>query len=375
MKKKLLYLLIYLFGCLSTINGQNVLLSDQAQISILTCGNGDQLYSIFGHTALRIYDPAFDIDIVYNYGTFDFSAPNFYLKFIKGDLQYFISTSRFDHFLYAYELDNRDVWEQVIYLQLHQKQELFHRLQNAINSEERYYTYKFIDRNCTTMVVDQLNTSFGEPLIQKVGNVEESYRHVINPFLENLFFEKLGINIIFGHRPDEAASQLFLPIEFLESLKVAELNGKPVAGQVITHNQQEPELLKSPWWNSMYVLLGFLVVVIMTRNTKIYLGFLIFCGGLGIFLLGVGLFSEHREVLWNYNALLFNPLLILMAFAYWKRKQKLFMNLRNIIISIGLIYFIYLINKAHFWMMLPIGLTIWILLQQLNKRIKKVIVL
>jgi hypothetical protein len=375
MKKKLLYLLIYLFGCLSTINGQNVLLSDQAQISILTCGNGDQLYSIFGHTALRIYDPAFDIDIVYNYGTFDFSAPNFYLKFIKGDLQYFISTSRFDHFLYAYELDNRDVWEQVIYLQLHQKQELFHRLQNAINSEERYYTYKFIDRNCTTMVVDQLNTSFGEPLIQKVGNVEESYRYVINPFLENLFFEKLGINIIFGHRPDEAASQLFLPIEFLESLKVAELNGKPVAGQVITHNQQEPELLKSPWWNSMYVLLGFLVVVIMTRNTKIYLGFLIFCGGLGIFLLGVGLFSEHREVLWNYNALLFNPLLILMAFAYWKRKQKLFMNLRNIIISIGLIYFIYLINKAHFWMMLPIGLTIWILLQQLNKRIKKVIVL
>jgi hypothetical protein len=375
MKKKLLYLLIYLFGCLSTINGQNVILSDQAQISILTCGNGDQLYSIFGHTALRIYDPVFEIDMVYNYGTFDFSAPNFYLKFIKGDLQYFISTSRFDHFLYAYELDNRDVWEQVIYLQLHQKQDLFHRLQNAINSQESYYTYKFIDRNCTTMVVDQLNTSFGEPLIQKVGNVEESYRHVINPFLENLFFEKLGINIIFGHRPDEAAAQLFLPIEFLESLKVAELNGKPVAGQIITHNHQDTTLLKSPWWNSMYVLLGFLLVIIMTRNTKIYLSFLIFCGCLGMFLLGVGLFSEHREVLWNYNALLFNPLLIVLAYAYWKRNQKLFMNLRNIIIIIGLVYFIYLMNKAHFWMMLPIGLTIWILLQQLNKRIKKVIVL
>ncbi|MFN3640941.1 MAG: DUF4105 domain-containing protein [Flavobacterium sp.] len=375
MKKNLLFFLMYVFGCFGTVNGQNITLSDQAQISILTCGNGDQLYSIFGHTALRIYDPAFDIDIVYNYGTFDFSAPNFYLKFIKGDLQYFISTSRFDHFLYAYEIDNRDVWEQVIYLQPHQKQELFHRLQKALNSQERYYTYKFIDRNCTTMVVDQLNSSFGEPLIQKVGNVEESYRHVINPFLENLFFEKLGINIIFGHRPDEAASQLFLPIEFLESLKVAELNGKPVAGQIIIHNQQDAELLKSPWWNSIYVLLGFLLVVIMTRNTKIYLGFLIFCGSLGIFLLGVGLFSEHREVLWNYNALLFNPLLIVMAFAYWKRKQKLFMNIRNIIIMIGLVYFIYLMNKAHFWMMLPIGLTIWILLRQLNKKIKKVIVL
>ncbi|MFN3756582.1 MAG: DUF4105 domain-containing protein [Flavobacterium sp.] len=375
MKKNLLFFLMYVFGCLSTMNGQNITLSDQAQISILTCGNGDQLYSIFGHTALRIYDPVYDLDIVYNYGTFDFAAPNFYLKFIKGDLQYFISTSRFDHFLYAYEIDNRDVWEQVIYLQPQQKQELFHRLQNAINSQERYYTYKFIDRNCTTMVVDQLNTTFGEPIIQKVGNVEESYRHVINPFLENLFFEKLGINIIFGHRPDEAALQLFLPIEFLESLKVAELKGKPVAGQVIIHNQQDAELLKSPWWNSMYVLLGFLLVVIMTRNTKIYLGFLIFCGSLGIFLLGVGLFSEHREVLWNYNALLFNPLLIVMAFAYWKRKQKLFMNIRNIIIMVGLVYFIYLMNKAHFWMMLPIGLTIWILLRQLNLRIKKVIVL
>lgn len=375
MKKNLLYLLIYVFGCFSTINGQNVTLSNQAQISILTCGSGDQLYSIFGHTALRIYDPAYDLDIVYNYGTFDFAAPNFYLKFIKGDLQYFISTSRFDHFLYAYELDNRDVWEQLIYLQPQQKQELFHRLQNALNSQERYYTYKFIDRNCTTMVVDQLNTSFGKPLIQKVGNIEESYRHVINPFLEELFFEKLGINIIFGHRTDEAASQLFLPIEFLESLKVAELNGKPVSGQIIIHNQQDAELLKSPWWNSMYVLLGFLLLVIMSRNTKIYLGFLAFCGLLGIFLLVVGLFSEHREVLWNYNALLFNPLLIVIAFAYWKKKQKLFMNLRNILIIIGLVYFIYLINKAHFWMMLPIGLTIWILLRELNNRIKKVIVL
>lgn len=371
MRRKLLTILLLVVSFSTQSFSQALTLSDRIQVSVLTCGNGDQLYSIFGHTALRIYDPSYDLDIVYNYGTFDFSTPNFYLKFIKGDLQYFISATRFDHFLYAYELDNRDVWEQVIHLSQNQKQELFVRMQQALNSEDRFYTYKFIDRNCTTMVVDQLNTTLGSPLIQKVGNVEESYRHVINPFLENLFFEKLGINIIFGHRPDEAATQLFLPIEFLKSLEVAEKNGKPVASQIITHYRQDTRLIRTTWWNSVYMFLGVLLLLIMTRNTKVYLGFLVLSGVLGIFLLGVGFYSEHREVLWNYNALLFNPLWLGLAYAFAKRKTKLFSDLRLTIIIMGLAYFVYLSTKAHFMMMLPFGITFWMMLRFLNKNLKR----
>jgi hypothetical protein len=245
-------------------------------------------------------------------------------------------------------------------------------MQQALNSEDRFYTYKFIDRNCTTMVVDQLNTSIGSPLIQKVGNVNESYRHVINPFLENLFFEKLGINIIFGYRPDEAASQLFLPIEFLKSLEVAENEGKPVASQVITHYRQDTRLIRTSWWNSVYLFLGVLLLVIMSRNTKVYLGFLILSGVLGIFLLGVGFYSEHREVLWNYNALLFNPLWLGLAYAFTKRKTKLFLDFRLLIIIMGLAYFVYVSTKAHFMIMLPFGITFWMILRFLNKNLKRI---
>jgi len=370
MQKKILYIFIFIFGFNIVNHAQGLILSDKAQVSVLTCGNGNQLYSIFGHTAIRIFDPAYHLDIVYNYGTFDFSTPNFYLKFIKGDLQYFISVSRFDHFLFAYEQDNRDVWEQIINLEFDQKQELFNRLQKAVNSEDRYYTYKFIDRNCTTMVVDQLNTTLGQPILKKVSNTEESYRHVINPFLEDLFFEKLGINIIFGHRTDQAATQLFLPIEFLESLKVAKIDGNQVAGEVITHYQQDSELIKPTWWNSIYVYLGILLLLIMTRSYKIYLSFLTFSGLLGIFLLTVGLFSEHKEVLWNYNALLFNPLLLALSFAYRKKNIALFSKIRTTVLTLGLAYFIYLSFKAHFFMMLPMGITLWIMLRHLNKKIK-----
>lgn len=375
MLKKIPFIFLIFIGFTSVNQAQVLTLSDKAQASVLTCGNGNQLYSIFGHTALRIFDPANHLDIVYNYGTFDFSTPNFYLKFIKGDLQYFISVSRFDHFLYAYEQDNRDVWEQIINLQFEQKQELFNRLQKAVNTEDRYYTYKFIDRNCTTMVVDQLNTTLGQPVIKKVGNTEESYRHVINPFLEDLFFEKLGINIIFGHRPDHAASQLFLPIEFLESLKTATIDGNQIASEVVTHYQQDSEIIKSNWWNSMYVFLGILLLLIMTRNAKIYLSFLTFCGLLGTFLLSVGLFSEHKEVLWNYNAILFNPLLLVLSFAYYRKNIALFTKIRSTVIILGLAYFIYLSFKAHFFMMLPIGITLWVMLRHLNKKIKSTTVL
>ena len=32
-------------------------LSDQTQISVLTASPGEDIYSLFGHTAIRVYDP------------------------------------------------------------------------------------------------------------------------------------------------------------------------------------------------------------------------------------------------------------------------------------------------------------------------------
>src|SRR6478736_8425500 len=105
----------FLFFFFNTFGQQNTLSKD-ATISILTCDSGNELYSLFGHTGIRVSDPVNSIDIVYNYGAFDFSTPNFYLKFTKGDLQYFITTSTYDEFVAEYRYFQRGVYEQKLNL-------------------------------------------------------------------------------------------------------------------------------------------------------------------------------------------------------------------------------------------------------------------
>ncbi|HQX04327.1 MAG TPA: DUF4105 domain-containing protein [Flavobacterium sp.] len=357
-----------------SLNGQSLFsqtypLSPQSKISILTCGSGEELHSIFGHTGIRIQEPSRGIDVVYNFGMFDFSTPNFYLKFVKGDMQYYVANSSFEHFMYSYRMENRSVFEQELNLTTEQKQKLFDNLNQAVFSEGRFYTYKFIDKNCTTMVVDKINDELGKPVIKKVGNIEESYRDVLNPYLANLFYEKLGINIIFGHRTDEKAEQLFLPIELLKSLEQLEVNNKPLASKTVTLFQQDVTLLSNSWWNTIYTFLLFLVLVVVSNRNWIYLLFLFLLGSLGIFLSLVGFYSLHREVLQNYNVLLFNPFLIGLVYCYIRKNLIWFKRIFYFILTSFSIYLLFMLNKTHLFQMLPILLTIVIILFKLRKRI------
>jgi len=96
-------------------------LSSHAQISVITCGPGTDLYATFGHSAFRVQDPANNLDVVYNYGTFDFNTPYFYLKFARGKLLYALSRERFEDFLYTYQLEHRWVREQILQLTDYQR--------------------------------------------------------------------------------------------------------------------------------------------------------------------------------------------------------------------------------------------------------------
>ena len=369
LKLKTIYLFLFLFG--STIYSQTYPLSPASKVSILTCGSGEQLHSIFGHTAIRIQEPQRHIDVVYNFGMFDFSTPNFYLKFVKGDMQYFVANNTFEEFIYGYRMENRSVFEQELDLSTEQKQHLFDELNKILFSEERFYTYKFIDKNCTTMVLDKVNEELGKPLVQKVGNREESYRDVLNPYLTNLFYEKLGINIIFGCRTDEKATQLFLPVELMNSLEKLQFNQKPIVSKTVTLFEQDRSLLSSSWWNTIYTFLFILLVIALSHHTKIYLSFLVVLSLLGIFLSLVGFYSLHREVLQNYNVLLFNPLLIGIVYFYLQKNKIWFTRLLYfVLINFGL-YLLFIFNKAHFIQMLPMALTTSYILFRLNKNIQK----
>src|SRR5580765_926960 len=103
-----LFLIIFSFKSFAQPNASHI------RLSIITCGPGDELYSLFGHTALRITDSSNNSDIVYNWGTFSFDEPNFYLKFLRGNLLYYVSADNFSDFLYEYSYEHRSVYEQVL---------------------------------------------------------------------------------------------------------------------------------------------------------------------------------------------------------------------------------------------------------------------
>jgi uncharacterized integral membrane protein len=361
MFKKLLCLFFLFVSVLSF--SQNSTLSENSKVSIFTCGRGNELYTTFGHTAIRIKDVATNIDVVYNYGAFDFNTDNFYLKFVKGDLQYFINATSYEEFIYEYQIEKREVIEQTLNFSLPQKQELFELLNTSLFSEERSYTYKFIDRNCTTMVVEKINKMLGENLIQKIDDKSITYRELLYPYFENHFYYKLGINIIFGAKTDTKAEKLFLPSELMHSLNKARFNGKPVVTKTETIVKGVELESGFSFVNSLYFIALLLLILVVTNNKKVYLTYLFIAGILGLFLSLVGLYSLHKEVLWNYNALLFNPLFILLPFLSGKKLQKT----ARICLGITGVYIALMITKPHLFLMLPFIIVNLYLLWKLQK--------
>ena len=153
-------LLLITFGSFQVTVGQ-LQLSEESSISLLTCSPGPELHAAFGHSAIRVKDHYQGIDVVFNYGTFDFEAPNFYLKFLKGELDYFLSTSSFIQFANYYQYYGRGVIEQKLNLNSIQKQELLDALNEALLPKNRFYRYEFLENNCATKIPEIISSATG----------------------------------------------------------------------------------------------------------------------------------------------------------------------------------------------------------------------
>ena len=348
------------------VSAQLAPLSPKATVSVLTCATGNESYSLFGHTAVRIADPEQFLDVVYNYGAFDFSTPNFVAKFAKGDLQYFVVADSFSEFIGRYQYEGRSVYEQKLRLSLPLKQQLFDQLNKTLQSEERFYTYKFIDRNCTTMVVDLLNQTIGTKAITKKDATKKTYREVLFPYFKNHFYEQLGTSSIFGTKVDQKATTLFLPFDLLESLKITKYKNEPLSEPVVSLLTVAPTTPHS-WWNNAYTYGAFLLLLVFWKKRSVGLLFLTVMSILGLFFLFMGWYSLHPELANNYNVLLFNPTLLVLVFFVLQKNIKAIKWLSYVNWGCFLLYTIVLINKAPFWFLLPlIGVTSFVI-YRINK--------
>jgi hypothetical protein len=332
-------------------------ITPQTKISILTVDVANESHTLYGHTAIRIKDDINNFDYVWNYGMFDFRTENFILKFVKGDLQYYAAAYPYADFEYSYQQENRSIYEQVLNISMEEKQKLFGLLSKSVFSEDKYYTYKFIDRNCTTKAIDIVNEALENKPIQNTLHQNESYRSVLFPYQKNQFWMNFGINIIFGHRPDEEAKVLFLPLDLMKVLEKTEYKGKPLAPKPETIYKASENEKGFDFLNSIYPLLLILVVFVVVNrkfSNIIYLGIL---GSIGLLFTLIGLYSLHREVLWNYNILVFNPLNLILIYFIIKNNVIWIKKISMICLSLLVVYMLYMLNKVHFWMVLPIVLT------------------
>ena len=201
------------------------------------------------------------------------------------------------------------------------------------------------------MVVDKINKILGEEIIKQPKS-EQSYRGILNPYMTD-FYMKLGIQIIFGTKVDQPATRLFLPLELEKALNTAFQNGKKIAKPTKILNK---ETITTPfsYINSIYSLLAAIIILIVINKKGIQITYFIFAGLLGVFFSLVGFFSLHEEILWNYNIMLFNPLLLLFAYFYWKNNSRKTLLFGQICIAFTLIYFAYIINKVQLLIVLPI---------------------
>ncbi|MCY3595665.1 MAG: DUF4105 domain-containing protein, partial [Bacteroidetes bacterium] len=136
----------------------NAQISDSARVSILTIYPGDVIYTLWGHSALRIEDPITNIDTSYNYGTFDFRNPlSFILRFAYGELHYRLSLHYSPALLeHSWLSLGRGVVEQRLNMTAEETRALYEYLSTNALPENRVYRYDFLYDNCATRILDAL---------------------------------------------------------------------------------------------------------------------------------------------------------------------------------------------------------------------------
>lgn len=307
--------------------------SSALRISLITCTPGAELYSVFGHNALRIVDSAAGTDIAYNFGTFNFNDPDFYTKFVRGKLQYFLSQENFNDFLYAYQYFQRGVSEQVLQLTEKEKKEIQQALFNNLSEENRYYKYDFFYDNCSTRLRDIIFKSKTKQSFDPPPFVEEglTFRDHLHTYLDKaeMKWTRLGIDIILGLEADKKMSisdAMFLPEFLAQGVNATKVNqNKLSAESIVLIPDLQPKPVKVPVWQSPFFVFMILAVIMILPLSAKFPAFgkvqlltekvvFMVASLIGLLLVFMWIATDHQSTARNLNLVWSFPLHLLLIF-------------------------------------------------------------
>lgn len=333
---KIVVLLFFGLNCYSSsLNAQTY------QISLLTCDPGDELYNAFGHSGLRVLDLDTGNDLVFNWGTFDFGAPNFYGKFAMGRLDYFLSFSTFSRFVVNYQMEQRAIREQVLNLSPEQTSKMLSLINENAHPENIYYRYDFFYDNCATRIRDIVEATLGQNLIWNDPVVEEedkTFRDLIDEYVYDMHWADLGIDLALGSVIDTEASERekqFLPDYMEAAFARAEIIGDGPNRPLIASNHVvldfPPVVVEQDLFNPYVVfwVIAFIAIALTFigfKKKKLFVEFDIILfsvlGVMGVVIFFLWFITEHNATLYNWNILWAFPIHLALSYGLAMKRPK-----------------------------------------------------
>ena len=349
-------------------------------LGVLTCSPGTDSYSLFGHTALRYHNPETGEDVVFNYGLFDFSSPNFVWRFMLGQTDYMVGAQSTSAFLSDYRAQGRGVTEQVLSLTPREGERLVRFLLWNIRPENCTYRYDFLTNNCATCVLDAVKMAVDGTVEYPGGAGVRTYRGELHCFTKGHPWAQLGNDLLLGADCDTLLSPEAVPFlpytmaEFLDTACVLRPGGQrcklvgetrvlvpePAAEQTGPGFPLRPAAVA---W--LFALLCLCLAVWEWRTGRVAWpvdAFIFFFQGLaGCLVLFMLCFSEHPTVDSNRQVLLLNPLPLLClpwVIARARKRRKCLYHPLNVIYLCFFLIFSLLTRQQFAEIIVPLSLGI-----------------
>ena len=328
---------------------------DSVEFSLLTCQPHDEVYSLYGHTAIRYHElrPG-GLDWAFNYGVFDFKKPHFVARFVFGLTDYELGAYPYKYFVKEYRRFGSMVTEQVLNLTDEEKMALHDALAINLRPENKIYRYNYFYNNCTTKARDIIEQCInGKVEYAERESYTPTYRDMVHDMTHNNPWSRFGNDLLLGIKADfktDLRQQEFLPGNLLYDFDHAQIyaNGTyrplvkerriavPAGVQIRKEGFPLPPIVCA----IIILVVGIVIFVAEWRMKKAFLLWdlllMLTTGTIGI-VLTLMLFSQHPTVSLNLQLILFNPLPFFYLWPVIRRRKTRYWMVTAILAVVFLI--------------------------------------
>lgn len=319
---------------------------DSVRVSLITCGPGDEVWSLYGHTAIRLEDMRSGLDVAVNYGMFSFQQKYFVWRFVFGLTDYSMGIVPMDRFIAEYRHEGRWVLQQVLNLTAEDKRAILNALYENSLPQNVSYRYNYFYDNCTTRARDILTGNINGR-VEYVGKVyaDATYRSMVHQWNGSRHWARFGNDLLLGVKADlkvNREGQQFLPDSLRKDFDNAVVIGKdgvsrrlvserfmlidmPVSGD---SGRQEMSFSLTDSPDRLFGVVFFIVLLVTgfqlrAKRVNWLIDFLLLLssGTAGLVLLAM-VFSHHPTVNLNFQILVLNPLSFFLLYTVIRNERK-----------------------------------------------------